>query len=83
MYSVYVLYSEAYDKIYIGYTTNLEQRFLSHNELGTKGWTPRYRPWKIVLIESYATKLEAMTREKKLKGGQGRQWIRDVIITKK
>ena len=38
MYTVYVLYSEEHDKIYIGYTSNLEQRLKSHNELGTKGW---------------------------------------------
>jgi len=39
MFTVYVLYSPAHDKIYIGYTSNLEQRFLSHNELGKKGHT--------------------------------------------
>jgi len=36
MFTVYVLYSDDYDKIYIGYTSNLEQRLLSHNKSGKK-----------------------------------------------
>jgi len=35
MYTVYALHAPEYDKIYIGYTSNLEQRLLSHNKLGT------------------------------------------------
>jgi len=34
MFTVYVLYSQQHDKIYIGYTSNLQERFRSHNELG-------------------------------------------------
>lgn len=44
----YVLYSKKHEKIYIGYTSNLIGRFKSHNELGTKGYTIRYRPWIVV-----------------------------------
>ena len=82
MYSVYVLYSKGFDKIYIGCTSNLEARFKSHNELGTKGWTIKFRPWKIVLEEKYETKREALDREKQLKGAKGREWIRNGIISK-
>ncbi len=79
MYIVYVLYSEKYDKIYIGYTSNLEQRLLSHNELGTKGYTLKYRPWKVIHQEVFPTKAEAMKREKQLKSAQGRVFIRQLI----
>ncbi len=48
MFTVYVLHSPKYDKIYIGFTSNLEQRFLSHNHLATKGWTIKFRPWVIM-----------------------------------
>jgi|GEM_PF-6190167 len=34
MFTVYVLYSDRYDKIYIGVTSDLGGRLLSHNELG-------------------------------------------------
>ncbi|WP_325635244.1 GIY-YIG nuclease family protein, partial [Parapedobacter sp.] len=45
MFTVYVLHSGKHDKIYIGFTSNLEQRLKSHNELGKKGWTIKFRPW--------------------------------------
>jgi putative endonuclease len=83
MYTVYILYSESYDKIYIGYTSDLDQRFLSHNELGKKGWTIQFRPWRIIHTEAYETKSAAMAREKELKGGQGRAWIRGVLLPNK
>ena len=77
---VYVLHSEKYDKIYIGFTSNLEGRLKSHNELGNKGWTIKYRPWTLIHEESFGSKSEAIAREKELKGGQGRQWIRETLL---
>ena len=82
MFTIYVLYSEKYNKIYIGYTSDLERRLLSHNELGTKGYTIKYRPWKVVYTESYDSKREALAREKQLKSGNGRQFIWQEIIKK-
>ena len=37
MFTVYVLYSEKYDKLYIGDTSDLKKRLLSHNEFAMKG----------------------------------------------
>ena len=82
MYLVYVLYSEDFDKIYIGMTSNLEQRLLSHNELSKKGWTIKFRPWKIVYKESFQSKQEALKREKELKSFRGREFIRNQILGK-
>ncbi|HHP7241065.1 MAG TPA: GIY-YIG nuclease family protein [Cyclobacteriaceae bacterium] len=42
IYTVYVLYSHQYNKIYIGYTANLQDRILSHNIKATAGWTIVY-----------------------------------------
>jgi hypothetical protein len=39
MFTVYVLYSIKHNKIYIGYTSDIANRLLSHNELATKGHT--------------------------------------------
>jgi putative endonuclease len=80
MYTVYVLHSLSFDKIYIGCTGNLEARLLSHNELGKKGWTIRYRPWTLVYKEEYQTKTEALLREKELKTSRERKWIWEKII---
>ncbi|RLD51467.1 MAG: GIY-YIG nuclease family protein [Bacteroidetes bacterium] len=81
MFTVYVLYSEKYDKIYIGYTSNIEQRLLSHNKLSQKGYTVKYRPWKIVYTEKFTTKKEALQREKELKSSRGRNFIRKEILS--
>ena len=79
-YVVYVLFSIENDKIYIGFTSNLEQRLLSHNELSTKGWTVRFRPWKLIYTEIFKDKVSAMKREKELKSFRGREWIRSQFL---
>jgi putative endonuclease len=82
MFVVYALYSGTYDKIYIGFTSNIEERFKSHNELSKKGWTIKFRPWKIIYQEQYEEKVDAMRREKELKTATGRQFIRSLINAK-
>ena len=64
MFTVYVLYSEKYDKLYIGYTADLKQRLLSHNKLAKKGWTVKHRPWKLIYTDEFTDKSSAMKREK-------------------
>jgi putative endonuclease len=80
MFQTYVLYSSKHNKIYIGYTSDLEIRIISHNEKATRGFTIKYRPWKIVHTESFMTKSEAMKREKELKSARGRKFIWNQII---
>ena len=79
MYTIYCLYSSKYDKIYIGYTSDLIDRFHSHNALATKGYTIRYRPWMVAYCEVVGTKKEAMRREKALKSSVGRTFLRNYI----
>lgn len=79
IYTVYCLYSQKYDKIYIGYTSDLIDRFRSHNLLATKGFTIKFRPWVVVHTEVFTTKSEAMKREKQLKSGTGRRFVRSAI----
>ncbi|WP_445455466.1 GIY-YIG nuclease family protein [Flavobacterium sp. HNIBRBA15423] len=61
---VYILFSEKHNKNYVGYTSNLIERFKSHNLLATKGYTIKFRPWKVVHVEFYTTKKDALQREK-------------------
>ncbi len=79
MFTVYALYSKSYDKIYIGFTSDIEQRLLSHNELGKKGWTIKFRPWQLIHTEVFQLKLDAMKREKQLKTATGRNFIWSLI----
>ena len=80
MITVYVLYSENHMKFYTGCTSDLDKRILSHNELGTKGWTIKYRPWKLIYTEVFSDKSLALKREKELKSGKGRAFIKNKII---
>ncbi|MBL8029999.1 MAG: GIY-YIG nuclease family protein [Candidatus Doudnabacteria bacterium] len=55
-----------YNYIYIGQTADLRLRFSQHNadkEIATKA----YCPFKVVYYEAYASKKDALVREKKLK----------------
>ena len=79
MFTVYVLYSRGYEKIYIGFTSNLEQRMLSHNELAKKGWTIKFRPWQLVYTQVYDLKSDAIKRERQLKTATGRNFIWSII----
>ena len=80
MFTVYVLYSPLFNKIYIGYTSDLEARLISHNQLAVKGWTVKFRPWKLIHTEHFGTKVKAMKREKELKSAKGRLFIRKELL---
>ena len=77
---VYILYSEKFNKNYTGFTSNLIERFKSHNLIATKGYTIKFRPWTIIHIEFFSSKSEAMKREKYLKTGIGREFIKNIIL---
>ncbi|MFT7345306.1 MAG: putative endonuclease [Lentimonas sp.] len=78
-YITYCLYSLESDKIYIGYTSNLIERFKSHNILSTKGYTVNFRPWMVAYVEFSNIKMEAQKREKQLKSSRGRDFLRNYI----
>jgi len=48
--------------------------------MSKKGYTSRYRPWEVIHVEFLSSKREALKREKFLKSGLGRKWIRQHII---
>ena len=78
LYTVYVLFSEDHQKIYIGYTSNLLQRFKSHQFLG-KDWTAKFRPWIVIYCEYFSEKSDTQKREKQLKQYRNRLKIREQL----
>ncbi|HOM63394.1 MAG TPA: GIY-YIG nuclease family protein, partial [Dysgonamonadaceae bacterium] len=80
MYTVYVLKSIHFDKIYIGFTSDLNARLIAHNHPANKGWTHKFQPWEIKYTETFANKSEAMKREKQLKSARGREFIKKIIF---
>jgi putative endonuclease len=79
MYVIYALYSKKFDKIYIGYTSDLFDRFHSHNSLSSKGFTVKFRPWEVVYVEFVDSKKEAIKREQQIKTSTGRRFVREQI----
>ena len=75
MYKVYVLYSSKFNKIYIGQTDDLERRLFEHNNKLLSTYTKKYTPWKIIYIEEFSSRTEALKREKQLKSQKGREFI--------
>ncbi len=63
-------------------TINLEKRLFAHNNL-PKGWTKSFRPWKLIHSEEFTEKSYALKREKELKSHQGRDFIRNDILSSK
>ncbi|MCD6447258.1 MAG: GIY-YIG nuclease family protein [Candidatus Marinimicrobia bacterium] len=72
MYYVYILRSKNKpDKIYTGYTKDLKQRLLIHNQGGCKH-TLHYKPWVVEWYCVFNDKLKAMRFEKYLKSSSGK-----------
>jgi putative endonuclease len=63
---VYILYSPAADKFYVGQTNDLAARLNRHNA-GFNTSTKPYIPWTLKLALLKSTRSEAMQAEKKLK----------------
>jgi putative endonuclease len=77
-YYVYVIRSEGYNSNYVGSTNDVEKRLSEHNA-GKCRYTSGRRPWVLVYKESYPTRSEAMKREKFLKSGQGRKFLKEQL----
>ncbi len=75
-YYVYILQSiNNPDKFYVGYTTNIKNRLIKHNEGGVAS-TAKYKPWKIKNAISFVEKDKALTFEKYLKSHSGRAFAK-------
>jgi putative endonuclease len=55
--------------LYTGMTNDLERRVMEHKRGEIKGFTSKYKCHKLVYFEVYYTPMEAINREKQIKGG--------------
>ena len=78
---VYILFSESKNKFYIGFTSNLEERVIRHNQK-SKGFTGNVNDWKVVYTENYETKELAYKRELQIKSWKSRIKIQKSIDDK-
>ena len=63
------------NNLYIGWTNNIKRRFLKHNT-GKVLSTKNRRPLKLIYFEACLDKKQAIEREKALKSGFGRAYLK-------
>ncbi len=78
-YYTYILYSGSFHQTYVGQTNNIEKRLERHNA-GMVSSTKRYKPWILLHAEKFENRSEAMKREKYLKSGSGREFIKQLLL---
>ena len=78
MYYIYAIKSKEKNYIYVGLTNNSERRITEHNYKKEKT-TRFYAPFETILIEKYNTRIEARRREKYLKSGVGKEYLKTLI----
>ena len=78
MYNVYILQSLLDGSYYIGYSHDPQSRLLKHNSSNT-GYTSKKKPWKLVYVQEYETKAEAISREKEIKRQKSKFYITNLI----
>ena len=79
-YYVYVLYSDTYNRLYIGYTSNLRRRFQEHNQGKSKATKP-FSPYKLIFYEAFTDRKDAKDREVYLKSGWGRRSLKKMLVS--
>ncbi len=75
-YYVYLLQSEVDNSWYIGFTNDLNRRLSEHNN-GHSFYTKRKIPWILIYYDVSFNKYDAIAREKYLKSGMGRRYLKN------
>lgn len=78
LYYTYVLISKSDGQMYIGWTDNLERRINTHNA-GKVQATKHRMPLDLVYFEGCTSRNKAIAREKQLKTGFGRKYLKSRI----
>jgi putative endonuclease len=75
MWFAYALQSKRDGWLYIGMTSDVDRRLEEHNRGYNRSTRPRV-PFELVYIEACDSREEARSREKFLKTGKGREFLR-------
>lgn len=61
---------------YTGSTSDLKKRIKQHNE-GKSAYTSKHGPYELIYYEACLEKLDAFAREKYLKSGVGKRYLKN------
>ena len=75
MFYTYILYSLKSKDFYYGTTGDLKKRFEEHNK-GLSKSTKAFLPLELIHYEAYRNMKDAYNREKQIKSGPGREYIK-------
>ena len=78
MFYAYIIKSLDHDFIYKGHSENPEERLKQHNSGMTESIRP-YTPFKLVYIEEFETREEAIAREKYFKTSAVRRFLKNKL----
>ena len=76
MHYTYILLSQKDGRFYTGLTGDLRKRIKEHNN-GEVSSTKYRRPLRLIYYEACLDKYDALRREKYLKTGQGKRYLRN------
>jgi predicted GIY-YIG superfamily endonuclease len=78
MIEVYAIVSEKCGEIYVGMALDAEKRLKEHNN-GKNRFTKGLKPWNLFRIEYFQDWKEARVREKYLKSGIGKAFLKSLV----
>ena len=78
MFYVYAIASCTRQYIYVGLTNDVERRLFQHNN-GENRSTKAYKPFRLIWKEECKTRPEARMREKQMKSGVGKEYLRSLV----
>ncbi len=78
MYETYIIYSQNFDRYYIGSTEDVGIRLKRHNDRKVKS-TKAYVPWQLCYKEEFETRAEAYRREKQIKSYKGGRAFKELM----
>ncbi|MDP3979903.1 MAG: GIY-YIG nuclease family protein [Chlamydiota bacterium] len=75
-YYVYIIQSLKSSRWYTGYTNNLRKRFNEHQK-NLSTYTKGRGPFKLIYYEASSSKEDAQARERYLKSGMGKRYLKN------
>lgn len=79
LFCIYAIQSKVDKRLYVGMSKDINERLKVHNNgqvFSTKG----YRPWVLIYIEEIGNRIDARKREKYLKSGCGKEFLKAVSL---
>ena len=74
-YYLYIMTNRNNTVLYTGITSDLKRRIYEHKEKLAEGFTKRYNLTKLVYYEVFQDSLNAIQREKQIKGGSRKKKV--------